>query len=678
MSKNSKPRYLTKSRYKMAMECPTKLFYTGKPSEYIDTSIDDPFLKALARGGFQVGALAKCYYPDGIEVEETSHDAALEVTNRLLQKTNVTIFEAAIRYRDLFIRVDILKKAGHTLEVIEVKSKSFDPGAEDPFFDKTALRKKVFKLSSEFAPYLYDIAFQSYVCQKALPGMSVSSYLLLPNKASRTSVDGLNQLFLLKENPGGKTSVMVRPSLKRDDLGEEILCKINVDEAVQLIHSGKNAERGKDERCNGLEYDSEIDFFAKMYSENQKIASQPGSHCKKCEFKAGAGERLKSGFEECWRAEKGLTPAQLSEPFVFDIWNFRKADPMIEEGKILMKDLAQEDLAPAAKAGEIGLSTSQRQWMQVEFVKSGRSEPYVDVKGLSSEFSAWRYPLHFIDFETTMVAIPFTKGRRPYEQIAFQFSHHMVHEDGRIEHADQYLNGEVGKFPNFEFVRSLKKVLEKDQGTIFRYAAHENTVLCQIHEQLRGSSEPDAAELMDWIRTISTSSAKSTESWNGHRSMVDLCELIKRYYFHPLTKGSNSIKRVLPAILADSARLRERYSKPIYGGPDGIESLNFQSWSWIEFSSDGSVKDPYKRLPSVYHGLDRDQLDFLLGEDDLADGGAAMTAYAMMQFTEMTDEERAAVSNALLRYCELDTFAMVLLYEYWVDILGLTRSDKVA
>jgi len=40
------------------------------------------------------------------------------------------------------------------LEVIEVKSKSFDAGAEDPFFDKTALRKKVFKLSSEFAPYL--------------------------------------------------------------------------------------------------------------------------------------------------------------------------------------------------------------------------------------------------------------------------------------------------------------------------------------------------------------------------------------------------------------------------------------------------------------------------------------------------------------------------------------------
>ena len=54
--------------------------------------------------------------------------------------------------------------------------------------------------------------------------------------------------------------------------------------------------------------------------------------------------------------------------------------------------------------------------------------------------SAWVYPLHFIDFETSMVAIPFNKGRRPYEGIAFQFSHHVVQKDGRIEHRGQYLN----------------------------------------------------------------------------------------------------------------------------------------------------------------------------------------------------------------------------------------------
>jgi hypothetical protein len=153
---------------------------------------------------------------------------------------------------------------------------------------------------------------------------------------------------------------------------------------------------------------------------------------------------------------------------------------------------------------------------------------------------------------------------------------------------------------------------------------------------------------------------------------------VKRYYYHPLTNGSNSIKSVLPAILNASASLRSRYSKPMYGAADGIKSLNYHAWSWIELDADGTVKDPYKRLPSVYRGFDRHQLDLLLGEDELADGGAAMTAYAMMQFTEMTDQERNAISGALLRYCELDTFAMVMLYEYWAGLLGLAKTKTAA
>ena len=33
----TKPRYLTKSRFKLAVQCPTKLFYTGKKDTYRDT-----------------------------------------------------------------------------------------------------------------------------------------------------------------------------------------------------------------------------------------------------------------------------------------------------------------------------------------------------------------------------------------------------------------------------------------------------------------------------------------------------------------------------------------------------------------------------------------------------------------------------------------------------------------
>tara|TARA_B100000497_G_C7549859_1_gene332327 strand:- start:376 stop:741 length:366 start_codon:yes stop_codon:yes gene_type:complete len=105
----------------------------------------------------------------------------------------------------------------------------------------------------------------------------------------------------------------------------------------------------------------------------------------------------------------------------------------------------------------------------------------------------WVFPLHFIDFETTMVAIPFSAGRRPYEGIAFQFSHHIVYEDGSVEHFGEYLNTEQGEFPNYDFVRALKTQLENDNGSIFRYSNHENTFLNMIYHQLQA----DQREITD-------------------------------------------------------------------------------------------------------------------------------------------------------------------------------------
>jgi hypothetical protein len=55
----------------------------------------------------------------------------------------------------------------------------------------------------------------------------------------------------------------------------------------------------------------------------------------------------------------------------------------------------------------------------------------------------------------------------------------------------------------------------------------------------------------------------------------------------------------------------------------------------------------------------------------LDNGGAAMVAYAYLQFADMTDVERELYRQALLRYCELDTMAMVMIWEYWMDEVGL-------
>jgi hypothetical protein len=119
---------------------------------------------------------------------------------------------------------------------------------------------------------------------------------------------------------------------------------------------------------------------------------------------------------------------------------------------------------------------------------------------------------------------------------------------------------------------------------------------------------------------------------------------------------------VLPAILNSSDYLKEKYSKPIYG-TELIPSHNFKNWTWIKCEN-GLVKDPYKLLPTMFQDADKcDQL--ISSNDEIKDGGAAMTAYAKMQFEKMSDYERGELTNSLLQYCELDTMAMVMIYEAW-------------
>lgn len=67
-----------------------------------------------------------------------------------------------------------------------------------------------------------------------------------------------------------------------------------------------------------------------------------------------------------------------------------------------------------------------------------------------------------------------------------------------------------------------------------------------------------------------------------------------------------------------------------------------------------------------------------LGSDELADGGAAMTAYCKMQFSKMSEVERSLVSKSLLKYCELDTASMIFVLEYFADALGVLLNKKAA
>jgi len=655
-------RYLTKSRFKLATECPTKLFYTKK-IKYADQKLDDAFLLALADGGFQVGELAKLYFPGGHDIKSLDYDTSLAQTNALLALDQVTIYEAAIATESLFIRADILVKDGDHLSLYEVKSKSYDGSGGTSFTNRNET------ISASWKSYLYDVAFQKYVIKESFPEYTVSAHLMMADTSSVCSTDGLNQKFRLMTDGRGRKFVQVSKNLTDEDLSSPILITVNVDDLCTKIYEGLDGDQGL-----GLPFVDRVTYFAEHYASDTKIVSPITSECATCEFTTTEEEDkngLSSGKKECWKERLGWDDEDFASPTVLDIWNFRNKDKLIQNAKIKLSDVSEFDINPT-EDDRLGLSASQRQWLQVQKSRTNDSSAWIDKVNLRQEINSWTYPLHFIDFETSMAAIPFNKGRHPYEGIAFQFSHHIVKRDGEVEHAGQYLNATPGVFPNYEFVRELKAQLEHDNGSIFRYSNHENTYLNMIYRQLQSdtSSIADAAELCPFIKTISTSVNLSEEQWDGKRTMVDMCEMVKRYYYDPATKGSNSIKKVLPAILNSSDFLKDKYSKPIYGSVGGISSLNFKDWQWLTFK-DGKVVDPYKTLPKMFSDVSDKDMSLLSSVNELRDGGAALTAYARMQFEEMSDYERQEIRIALLKYCELDTMAMVMLYEGWKDLLGI-------
>ena len=176
-------------------------------------------------------------------------------------------------------------------------------------------------------------------------------------------------------------------------------------------------------------------------------------------------------------------------------------------------------------------------------------------------------------------------------------------------------------------------------------------------------------ELIQFIESISQATKHTANPWPvPKRNMVDLCEVIKDYFYHPLTHGSNSIKKVLPAILATSSFIQAKYSKDIEY--IGLSSKNFpKSHRWLQRDKSGELISPYDLLPKVYEGANQEEIQQYLSDiEDLNDGGAALTAYGKIQYTDMTNKERDQIKEALLKYCELDTLAMVMIMEHLQSI----------
>jgi hypothetical protein len=647
---------LTKSRFKMAIECPTKLFYAKNSEKYANIIGDNDFLEALAEGGFQVGELAKLYFPNGHDIKTLDYHKSIEATEKYLEIENVIIFEAAIAFENLFIRVDILKKTGNKIDLIEVKAKSFD--SKNPDF----LNKNNY-INSKWRPYLNDIAFQTYVIGKAYPDWNVNPHLMLVDKSKQATVSNLNQYFRIKKNKNNKTECYLLDGIKQEDLGNKILTNVPVGKFVKMIWEGRDRPEKDKTKEEQKSFFYRVQEYAKYFENNKKFPVNIGIHCKSCEFK-NDDSKLKSGFEECWKEKLGEN-FDISEPHIFDIWNFTLNKTFFKKNIFYIKDLDVKNFfMKKTKNKELIYKSdrARRQALQVQKIQQNDSTENIMVE-LYKEMDKWKFPLHFIDFETSMVAIPFYKGCKPYEQIAFQFSCHTIYEDGKITHKE-WINTKKGEFPNFKFVKELKKVLDNDNGTIFRYAAHENTVLQQIKSQMEIDGSYVYNELIEFINLITEN---KDENHIGDRNMIDLNKMVQLYYYHPMMGGSNSLKKVLPAIMNASKFLKDKYSNPSKYGTRLRSQI-------LWFKINGKVLNPYNLLPNVFDHFDFSEEEFMKSKGKIRDGGAALSAYMLMQFSDLNEKNRKKIINGLLKYCELDTLAMVMLWEHWNS---LKQSQKL-
>ena len=157
-------------------------------------------------------------------------------------------------------------------------------------------------------------------------------------------------------------------------------------------------------------------------------------------------------------------------------------------------------------------------------VKSGQPEILPQAGEFMRELA---YPRYYFDFETVGPAIPVWKGTRPYAALPFQWSCHVEHEDGRLDHLEFLsLNG---KPP----MRACSEQMIRDMGTegpILMYTSYEKGVINKLAERFKDLATPLHA-IVD--------------------RLVDLAPPIKQAYYHPDMKGSWSLKAVLPTIAPD-------------------------------------------------------------------------------------------------------------------------------
>ncbi|MDA1038254.1 MAG: DUF2779 domain-containing protein [bacterium] len=157
-------------------------------------------------------------------------------------------------------------------------------------------------------------------------------------------------------------------------------------------------------------------------------------------------------------------------------------------------------------------------------------KPQIDHEAIQERLGELVFPLYFFDYEGYSSAIPRFSGFGAYEQVPFQYSLHVLHENGELEHKEFLITE-----PESDLTLPLVKRMREDIGNtgsvvawFIGYESQRNNKLAELH--------PDHAEFL--------------ESMNDR--MFDLMTIFSdNLYVDAAFKGSASIKRVLPVIVPE-------------------------------------------------------------------------------------------------------------------------------
>lgn len=615
-------RTLSKSDFKAARECLTKLFYK-ESGGYASTSDDDPYLQLLAQGGYMIEQLAKAKYPDGREIGDRSDAArAWAATAEAIRGGDVTLFEATLLNGRRLARVDILQRRGNRLRLIEVKAKSWDSAKDRDLAEQGKPRefragRGGANIAAKWRPYLEDVTYQCLLLESLFPEFLIQPFLCLVDKSARCITDALPEHFdIVREADRDGRSRLISVSLIGDAsvaANEQLTVEIPVRDEVDLL-------RDEVEHATAM-------MLASYEPALTRIASPISTSCRDCEYRveqSADNDRKLNGFSECWGSLAEVKPSILE---LHQVSRLRSANDSIAKGAVVLLDIEEDEL-------EAGGVVASRQRRQIAYTRSG--ETFVG-EGLRPALESVRYPLYFLDFEAARTAVPFHSGMRPYGLLAFQWSCHVVDAPGAPLRHLEWINT-AQAWPNEVFARSLADAIGPT-GTVLTWSPFEASTLKTVRDELseRGVLDEQLRQLFSLV----------DESTHTQR-ILDMHRLAANEYFHPGMGGRTSIKVVLDALWRSDVSMRQQFHALTgkLGDPE---------------------TGPYAALePLVIAGV----------EQAVAEGTGAIRAYEALIFgAERRDVEvQAAWQKLLLEYCKLDTLAMVLIWEHWRRIVKLPSS----